>query len=586
MSNPPPDQPLQARLNTLLDQIYGTDMARDLVPRITDLIAESKVADDGAPQWVDETDVVLITYGDSMTDPPRPPLEILDGFLRSRIGDIISNVHILPCYPWSSDDGFSVVDYRAINPALGGWTDIARLAERSGLMLDAVINHTSSRSNWFRGFLAGDPQYRHHFHVCDPVLDYSAVTRPRTLPLLTPVETVQGECHVWTTFSDDQIDLNYANPDVLIEILGLLLFYAGQGARFIRLDAIGFLWKEIGTSCIHLPQTHALIQVMRLVLDAAMPGVILITETNVPHAENISYFGDGTNEAHMVYQFPLPPLTLHAFQSGNAQALTDWAAALDPATDTTAYLNFLSSHDGIGVRPVEGILGPDEVTALANRVEANGGRVSYRNLPDGSRTPYELNITFLDAVTDPEDSDAVRAKKFLAAQTVLLSLAGVPAIYIHSLLGSRNDTAGLEKTGHNRSINRTRLSLAELTADLDDPNSLRSMILEGHRVRLAVRRTRPAFRPSAAQRILTFDTRLFSLLREGHGDRVLALINVSDEDVSLRLETARLGFGDTVILADLLSAAEPRATAGHVDITVPAYATAWYVEKGQRPIGI
>ncbi len=564
----------------LLSAIYESGTVDDLVPRISDLIAKARTECRGSGKdWVDETDVMLITYGDSISDMSRPALEVLNSFLQETVADVISNVHILPCFSWTSDDGFSVTDYRAINPDLGDWSDVTRLTETFGLMLDAVINHISSQSIWFQGFLNNDPKFRDYFHVCDPSLDYSDVTRPRTLPLLTPVNTSVGERHVWTTFSEDQIDLNYANPDVLIEILDLLVFYAIRGARFIRLDAIGFLWKRLGTTCMHLPETHAVIRIMRKVLDEAVPGTIMITETNVPHIDNIGYFGNGANEAHMVYQFPLPPLTLHAFQTGNAEPLSDWAATLEPTSSSTTYLNFLSSHDGIGVRPVEGLLSSGEVAAMARHVEENGGVVSLRKLPDGSTAPYELNITYLDAVTAPGDDDEARARKFLAAQTVLFSVVGVPGIYIHSLLGSRNDYKGLKATSRNRSINRERLMLEDITADIMDRNSLRSMVLDGHRKLLAVRRTRPAFHPNASQHVVKLDRRLFSIVREGCGDRVWAVVNVSDETVVLQTASSRLGVSDDAVLLDLLSGDEVLPDAGHRVIRMPAYSKAWFIEK-------
>jgi len=581
MGNSAPNEAArESELRTLLSVAYSPDTVDELVPRIEKLITRAKAKSIGGGQKrVDESDVMLITYGDSLMDHSRTPLEVLDRFLRDRVAEVISNVHILPCFPSTSDDGFSVTDYRAISPDLGDWSDVARLSESFGIMLDAVINHVSSESTWFQGFLNDEPAFRDHFHVCDPSLDYSAVTRPRTLPLLTPVETAAGERHVWTTFSEDQIDLNYGNPDVLAEILDLLLFYAGNGARFVRLDAIGFLWKRLGTTCMHLPETHAIIQVMRVVLDAGAPGVMLITETNVPHIDNVSYFGDGTNEAHMVYQFPLPPLTLHAFQTGNAQPLSNWAASLEPTTPETTYFNFLSSHDGIGVRPVEDILSRKQVAAMAERVEANGGRVSLRNLPDGGTAPYELNITFLDAVTEPEDDDKTRAAKFLAAQTVLLSVVGVPGIYIHSLLGSRNDYEGLANTGRSRSINRERLSLDIVETDLSNRESLRSLVLEGHRKLLSARRDRPAFNPSSSQRIVPIDERLFSLVREGNGDRVWAIINASSEEVPVSAGSVELGFGEGAVLTDLLSENQLKPELGLLKLHMPAYSTAWFVEN-------
>ncbi len=564
-----------------LSVAYPPDVVDRLVTRIEDVVAHYREQiTQPRPSWVDEGDAMLITYGDSIGDGARAPLAVLAAFLAAHVGDAISSVHILPFYPYTSDDGFSVVDYRAVDTGLGDWDDVARLADRYALMFDAVINHVSRHSVWFQKFLADDPAYADYFIACAPDADTSQVTRPRALPLLTPVDCASGTKHVWTTFSDDQIDLNYANPDVLVEIVDLLLFYAAQGARYIRLDAIGFMWKELGTTCMHLPQAHALIRAMRQAVDAASPGTLVITETNVPHADNVSYFGNGGDEAHMVYQFPLPPLTLHAFQTGDASRLSDWAASLPPTTPQTTFFNFLASHDGIGVRPVEGILSPAEVKAMAAGVEARGGLISVRNMPDGTTAPYELNIAYVDAIAEPDDDDETRAARFLAAQTVLLSMAGVPGIYIHSLLGSRNDLAGVARTGRNRSINRAKLGLGDLEAELARPDSLRARILAGTLKLLGLRRQRPAFHPNAGQRIVPVDPRVFSLVRENPQDRVWVAVNVSADTVSLRVRCATIGFAAGAALADVIGGAEVGGAevggdAEHIALTLAPFQSAW-----------
>lgn len=565
------------RLVACLRMAYPDAVAEDLASAMTALVGHWRQHIGPRPQlWVDQSDAMLITYGDSLLDGARRPLEVLRAFLATHVGESLGSVHILPCYPFSSDDGFSVIDFRAVNPVLGDWRDVEALGQDVSLMLDGVINHVSQESTWFQAFLEDDPTYVDWFITGDPGEDLSMVTRPRATPLLTPVQTASGTKYVWTTFSADQVDLNYETPAVLLEILDMLLFYAAKGARFIRLDAIGFLWKRLGTTCMHLPETHALIQVMRQVMDAAAPGTLLITETNVPHKDNISYFGDGGNEAHMVYQFPLPPLTMHAFQTGDARVLSSWAASLEPTTATTAYFNFLASHDGIGVRPVEGILSSEEVAAMAARVEAAGGLVSMRALPDGSTAPYELNIAFMDAISPPEASDARRAAAFLATHTILLSLMGMPAIYIHSLLGSRSDRAGVARTGRNRSINRAQLDVASLERELADEQGLRRLVLDGLKARLARRKTRPAFHPNAAQRVLDLDHRVFSVVREGGGDRVWAVVNVSDQTVTLSLEMALLGFAEGP-LRDLIAGHVVAVTAGTVSVTLAPYQDVWLV---------
>ena len=493
-----------------------------------------------AYDWVDNSDVLMIAYGDSIQRPGQTPLSALKSFMDEALSDCVNLIHLLPICPSSSDDGFSVIDFQRVDPALGNWEDIRRLGSGYDIMLDAVINHVSRKSGYFKGYLAGEERYDGFFIEADPSADNSRVVRPRTSPLITPFFTLKGETkHLWTTFSDDQVDLNYKNPKVLLEILNVLLFYAGQGARFIRFDAIGFAWKERGTSCMNLPQVHSLVKLMRAVLESCAPGCGVITETNVPHRDNISYFGNGHDEAVMVYQFPLPPLVLFAFLSQNAEHLTRWAEELEPTMPFTAYLNFLASHDGIGLRPAEGILSRAELFMMVEQTIKRGGQVSCRALPDGSEEPYELNINYLDAVAGDIDDGAWKAQKFMASQFILLSMMGMPAIYYHSLLGSVSDTKGYEESGIKRRINRQKLDADTVLKELARPGSLRAMVAERFRELIRIRREYSAFSPNSPQRVLRLVPEAFALLRGEPGSRVLALVNVSSS--KLELETGLPG---------------------------------------------
>jgi sucrose phosphorylase len=501
-----------------------------LYPKVCALIEKwNKASFKNYPE-LSEKDIALITYGDAVHSGKKGEgLKMLNRILTGNLKGIINIVHILPMFPYTSDDGFSVVDYRAIDENLGAWDDIAALSENFDLMFDAVLNHCSVSSAYFKGFFAGDPKYKDFFIACDPAVDYSAVARPRALPLLTAFETSEGEKHIWTTFSDDQVDLNYQNPEVLLEMLDVLLMYAQRGARFIRLDAIGYLWKKAGTNCFNLPEVHEFVKLSRSVLNLCSPKCAIITETNVAHKENISYFGNGDDEASLVYQFPLPPLTLFSFISGNAEKLTRWAEQLEPAGKGTAFFNFLASHDGIGMRPTEGILTAEEKQNLVDAVQKRGGKINYRSLPDGQQEPYELNITYMDALSDPGDSDDLRLQRFIAAHALLLSLAGLPAIYYNSLFGSRNDYKGLVESGINRRINREKFEYEDLAAQLADPSNFRYRAFSALKKLIEIRKTCPQFAPSASQKILHIDPRVFAFIRkaEDSPQSVLVLINVS-----------------------------------------------------------
>ncbi len=512
----------------IIEEIYGCvpELLADGIASLTD----DGDASESSQLW-SQSDVVLITYADQVRAEGRTPLQAqLDFLLDHSLDEVIQCVHLLPFCPYTSDDGFSVVDYLAVDPESGTWDDIANLGDSFDLMFDLVLNHASQKHEWFQRYLDGDPEYAEFFIDQDPSADLTAVVRPRSLPLLTEFQSADGVKHIWTTFSADQVDLNYANPRVMLAMLETLVHYARHGARIIRLDAIAFLWKEVGTDCIHLPQTHAAVRLMRRVMDRAVPGTLILTETNVPHAENISYFGSGNDEAHMVYQFSLPPLLLDAIHSGETSVLRDWLKTLKPPTEQTTFFNFTASHDGIGVRPLEGIVPAERVAKLADIVRSHGGRVSTRRNPDGGDSPYELNITYLEAVADSSSvSPAEHARRFLATQAIMLSMQGIPAVYFHSLVGSPNDQAGVEASGQNRRINRHKYQRDELEAVLSDPHSLQRRVFDGYRRLLEVRLAQAAFHPDAKQEVIELPgDGLVGLVRTAtSGERLTMLANLS-----------------------------------------------------------
>lgn len=535
-----------------LGRIYSTDDVAAIAAGIDELIADYRGRLDSIsrPSGLSERDVMLITYGDTLNEPGTPPLEVLHRFYRDRLKDSFRLVHILPFHPFTSDDGFSVVDFFEVRDDLGNWKDIRAISADCRLMADAVINHVSSKSPWFQAFLANDPLYRDFFLDVDPAVDLGDVVRPRTTPLLTAYTDRDGrERHIWTTFSADQVDLNYNNPKVLLAVIEVLYFLVSQGARLLRLDAVTFLWKEPGTPSANMAETHALIKVMRAAIERFCDDVIVITETNVPHRENIAYFGNGQDEAHMVYNFALPPLLAHSFIQGDSTRLSEWANSLELPGDEVCFLNFSASHDGVGVRPVEEILNAAELDALVAAAKAAGGQVSYRSIA-GENRPYELNCTYLDLISRPGDDEATVAARFVASQAVVLAMPGVPAVYIQSLIGSRNDFTGVEATGRARSINRTRHELSTVTAELDDPGSLRALVFEGIEKLIRARQSEAAFAPSAGFEILDIDRRVFALRRftEAPGSDVIALVNLTSEELTVAV--AHKGSGVDIVAGE------------------------------------
>jgi len=525
-------QPRLTWQDRLVD-LYGAVEAASLTPRVEAMLRDPGAAAMDEPLW-DEHDVWLITYPDQFQRRGEPPLVTLRRFYLDHLAASCNGMHVLPFFPSSSDAGFSITDYSAVASELGTWEDIERLAASTRLMVDAVINHASVEGEWFRRWGRGDEEFAGFFRVADPAADLTAVVRAREHPLLTPVTTSRGEEWIWTTFSADQADLDYHNPEVLLRILDVILGYVERGAGVIRLDAVGFLWKEDGSPSIHLPQTHRIVQFLRACLDQAQPGTLLLTETNVPHQENMSYLGTTVPEAHAVYQFPLPPLTLHAFTTGDATKVADFLDRLGDTAPQTTVVNFLGSHDGVGLRPAEDILSPVDIDRLVRLVEDSGGRVSMRTDADGETTPYELNATWFDLIRGPTHGDD-GLQRHLASHAIIFAIAGIPAIYVHSFLATPNDGAAAEGPGGARAINRPKETDTDrLDTELEDSSTMASMALDGMAELASLRHSSPAFHPDATQSISTPVPNVLAVHRRADdGSTATALVNVAGDPVEL-----------------------------------------------------
>ncbi len=521
----------------------------------------------------DEEDIIMITYGDSVISDDEQPLFTLDRFLHTYCKNTINKVHMLPFFPYSSDDGFSVIDYSSVNESLGDWPDIERLSKHYGLMFDLVINHCSARSAWFDNFQKGEGTGSDFFFTADPSDDLSMVTRPRVSPLLRETETATGTKHVWCTFSHDQVDFDFRNPKVLLAFVEIIRLYLDKGAKLFRLDAVAFLWKIIGTSCINLAQTHEVIRLLRTLIEHTDPTVIIITETNIPNRENLTYFGNA-NEAHAIYNFSLPPLLVNTLVTGNCGYLKNWMMSMPPAQNGTTYFNFIASHDGIGLRPAEGLLDDEEISTLVHTMQNFGGKVSWRASDHGQQKPYEINITLFDALQGTTAGpDKYQVDRFICAHAIMLGMEGIPGLYIHSLLGTNNDYEKVANTGQNRSINRHRWNFEELAALLDSPFSQHHKVLTRLSQLIRIRKAQPAFHPNATQFTLQLGDTLFGYWRQSLDRRqsVFCVSNVTNEEQSILLSSINLIGTDKWM--DLITRDEIEDVGGFMQLK--PYQTVW-----------
>lgn len=489
---------------------------------------------------LNEKDAFLITYADTIQKEGEKPLRTLGRFLNDHVKDAVTGIHLLPFFPSTSDGGYAIVDYKAVDPGLGTWDDIEALSSQYRLMVDFVINHVSSKCEWFTRFLGGDPGYQDYFIWADEDVEMPEVFRPRAAPLFTRFETPAGEKYVWTTFSEDQVDLNLKNPEVLLKVFDAFLFYLTKGVEVIRLDAIGYVWKEPHTSCVNLPQTHEIVRLFRHVLDYTAPYAAILTEANFPDRENIAYFGKG-HQASMVYNFSLPPLVIDAFARKDISYIMEETNNLG---QDFLFFDFLASHDGVGLLGAKETLDKMDFENLIRLTKTHNGLISYKATNHGPE-PYELNINYFDAICDPNlPVDPLTVKKFIASQAVMLFLKGIPGIYIHSLLGSRNYLKGVEASGINRMINREKLDEGSVYAALSQADSLRSQVLDGYLRLLKKRKEIPAFHPSGEKEVIDFiDKRLLVIERRFGDETITVIINVSEDVIWAETCKGRLVLG-------------------------------------------
>ncbi len=544
-------------------QAFGIGTNADYQPRYDNL-------------W-DQNDAVMITYGDSLLKDGEKPLKTLKHFLDNYLKDTLNGVHILPFFPYTSDDGFAVQDYDMVREDLGDWSDVGEIANDFRLMADVVVNHASGEHKWFKQFEKGEKPGCDYIKTANPDDDLSEVVRPRPFDLLRPTETKDGLKHVWCTFSHDQVDLDFSNPDMLLEFLKIMGDYISHGVRIFRLDAVAFLWKEVGSTSIHLPQTHEIVKLMRTLSDMREECVILITETNVPNHENLQYFGNA-NEAHVVYNFSLPPLLLHALLTGRSEFLRHWAASMPPLQNGCTYLNFTASHDGIGLRPLDGLIDQGEIDIMIDTMMNFGGQVTMRTSREGSKKPYEINITYFDALKGTiQGPDHLQVDRFLAAQTVMMSLQGIPAFYIHSLLGTHNDYEKLERTQHNRSINRHQWDYLNLKEYLRDDTTVHAKVFNEIRRRLGLRIKQPAFHPDATQYMMQPQSGFFGFMRQhkGQGQNIYSITNLQNNFRMLSLYDLNLSQDDSWV--DLISGEKVTDLTGEMEFA--PYQTVWITQN-------
>ena len=481
---------------------------------------------------ISEKTSLVICYGDSVYSEKKKSIRVFQSFFQKKLKNYFNTIHFLPFYPSSSDSGFAVKDHYKVDNKLGNWLDIKSISKSTNVMADMVINHSSARGLWFKNFLKKKEPGKDYFLTVDNKFDTSKVIRPRDHTLLKKIKIFNQSDYLWRTFSPDQIDLNFRNPSVLIQFIKIMIHLINNGVTIFRLDAIAYLWKENGTKCINLKQTHEIIKLLRNIINLLNIQTTIITETNLPENENLSYFGKN-DEANWIYNFSLPPLLIHAFLFENSSYLNKWSKNLPNTKNDNCYLNFIASHDGIGIRPTEGLLNKKTLNNFLNRLKKNGSKFSYRKVQNKAKKVYEANITVFDALkkSDYDIKGKFYLERYISCHAIMISFEGIPAIYFNSIFGTSNDEAKYIITGNNRDVNRYRWNFKNITNRLKNNKSKQNIFYQNICNLLNIRRKQKAFHPNALRINLNFGKKVYAFKRVSIDKKqtILCITNLSSK---------------------------------------------------------
>jgi glycosidase len=597
-----------------LSFVYGSE-AEELFLEIVQLLdsfleQQPKAPDQSIPNVLhipkfSHKDIILNSYPDSIISESTSPLAALRKFGEEFLSNTINGIHILPFYPWDTDRGFSVLDYYEVDPRNGSWQDIRAIASTfDSLMIDVVINHASIDNSIVQQALLKQDYHNYVLTFDDqnkPSHDELVkITRARPSPVLTRYALVKdsfdndkatlvhpeekGQGWVWTTFSRSntpdgnidtrQVDFNFKNSKVFIEFLKIILEYISHGARWIRLDAIGYLWKEIGTNCLHRPQTHVITQLYSEILALLESfSIVLIAEVNEPQEKALQYLGlTEEPESDMIYLFTHFPLAVHAILSGTAKYYMNWLPSLIPAIGKL-FVTVLGTHDGMGQKPIGDWLPSSEKEFLQTTlVNKHGALPNFAHLSGGQKIIYELCSTpwsFINPKNSKHDRK-IAIRRYSAVFTLGLMIKGVPSIYINGLLGIPNSEETLDE---NRTVNRQRLNESELLNILRDEANINSQILTELLRITEIRQNEPSFDLAGRFKPVTIHDSIVSIILSSNDqkDNLLAMVNVSNEIVNLKLDLKNLGGNKQrpeIHLVDILANEIIRETSNISEISV------------------
>ncbi len=527
----------------------------------------------------------------------------------------VNLVHVMPimrCPEGSSDGGYAVSDFREINPEVGTLEDLqeleAEMKKRDILLVpDVVVNHTSNKHYWATCAKAGDKKYQDYYYTFETrnVPDMFEQSMPEIFPETSPGNfTWDEEMGRWvmTVFNDFQWDLNYSNPSVFIEMLNIILFWANQGADILRLDAVAFLWKKIGSTCQNEREAHLILQLLKDCCQVTAPGVVFIAEAIVAPVEVIKYFGEDAviaKECEIAYNATFMALLWDAVATKNACLLNKGIKNLPVKLERATWLNYIRCHDDIG-------LGfDDRDITLCDYEPANHRKflIDYftgnfegshaRGLPFGqndrtgdTRISGSLaSLVGLEHAIETSDNDAINdsIKLILLLHGMILSFGGIPLLYYGDEIGTLNDDSYRNdpfKKGDTRWVHRPSIDWEKAdnrnvvgTVEYEIFNALKRM--------LAVRKEIDVFADFNNRELIEVENPHLFVFGRYHlqkpNERVLVVANFSNKPQHLNLEDLDSWGNQYQPLADLYRGETPDMFKN--SLVIPGFSFYWLCER-------
>ena len=516
----------------------------------------------------------------------------------------VNYLHLMPFLATpkgKSDGGYAVADYRTVQPSLGTMEDLAALSEKChdqgmSLCMDFVMNHTSEDHEWAKRALAGEKEYQDRYFCFDnyDIPSEYEKTCPQVFPTTAPGNFTSSEdCHkfVMTTFYPYQWDLNYANPVVFNEMVNNMLYLVNQGIDIVRIDAVPYIWKQLGTTCRNLPQVHTIVRMMRMITEIVCPGVLLLGEVVMEPEKVVPYFGTLEKpECHMLYNVTTMASTWHTIATADTRLLKHQMDIVTGLPKDYVFLNYLRCHDDIGWGLDYEWLKQFGIAEAPHKkylndyfrgyVEGSDARGELYNddpvLQDARLCGTTASLCGLEAAgfEQNEEKMAQAIQRIEMLNAYLFIQSGIPVIYSGDEIGQVNDYSYKESEDYDRRSDSRYIHRGHFRWDLEPEKDKKGTVQ--NRIFASMKKMEELkfkYRPFDGEADVwteeTYDTALLCVCRKSGNEMVTGIFNFSNEDRTAWIDMGEFTWKD-------LFTGEKRVLRG---VPVPARGYAWYYRK-------